>query len=364
MSVTRQIANQWIKCLRLAGPDRFFLKINKKWQIDLSKTLKPNLGGLHQWTSKAGYYKTATLKDCATGREREFHVYFGGWSGRNRNSSYVVIFDARKPILEVPVYNRRLQRLVSRRGYPITKNLDFRGVQKQRPASLCQQALKLSKQAGLTVNNQKVELGTLPKNGHLGKRQAKQILRSIITCAYAKTYVKRDSPFRRFLAGGLTINPFKPKTVKGGKRGTILVKRKLEKQYGSFKRHERLVECLAGKLTGAGLVPLNIRFSTCDFDLAAEKKKRQTGFVFEVKAWKSQYHIQAARHAFGQVQWYLWQLSKRNKRTAYRGCVVLDHKPVPEIIDFLESKGVLAVWFVGLTPDGGNRAKREIPELF
>jgi hypothetical protein len=148
LSVTPQIANQWLKCLRQAGADRFFLKMNKTWRVDLSKTLKPNLGGLHQWALRSGYFKPATLKDCATGREREFHIYFGGWSGRKR-SRYIVIFDARQPILEVPVYNPGLQRLVLKHGDLLTKTLDFRGVQKHTPANLRQRALRMSIQPGL-----------------------------------------------------------------------------------------------------------------------------------------------------------------------------------------------------------------------
>lgn len=296
--------------------------------------------------------------------EREFHIYFGGWSGRQR-SRYVVIFDARQPLLEVPLYNPNVRRDCTKRGFVITHNLSFAGTQKHKAIHLHQKALMLAKKAGLRVSNDKVELGILPATAHLSNSHVKTFLRAVVANAYVRANVKPSSLFNRSLAGGLKVNPFKPKTLSGQKSGTIVIKRKLEKQYGSLKRHERLIRCLAGKLRGGDFSPLQIRCPSVDVDLAAKRKTGKNGIVFEVKAWKSRYHVHAARHAYGQLEWYLWQLHKRVGNGVYKGCIVLDQKPSTDVVDFVESKKhMLAVWFIGLTIDGGKRARQEIPQLF
>ncbi len=245
-------------------------------------------------------------------------------------------------------------------AFSLTLSLSFPGITSSKPSKLHRRAINLAKQSGLIVHEEKIVLSHQPVTRPLRRRHAGSLLRNIIVAAYTKEYVKPKSPFRSWITHELL--QFKFKNLTGGTTGKKSIEIDLEKRYGSLKEHERLIHFLKGKLIGADYKIVKYRFQNADVDLPAEK--RRTFYIFEAKAWSKKHVIQAARHAYGQLLWYMWNISKR-AHSRVIGCVAFNIPPSLEVITFLEqSNGMCVVWKSGSSLNGGPKTKKVLKELF
>jgi hypothetical protein len=151
--------------------------------------------------------------------------------------------------------------------------------------------------------------------------------------------------------------------LKGGGKGKRTIELDLEKRYGSLRRHEELIHLLRGKLIGGGYEICKYRPGGADIDLPAQKG--QTLYVFEVKAWKPSFEVNAARHVCGQLHWYMWSISQHKKYQGLMGCAAFYHRPSSKVVAFLEkNRNICIVWKSGDSLGGGPRARSVFPEIF
>lgn len=345
-----RLSNQWLAQLGYLKAKKLRLTaMKKKWEVSLATKAQANRPKIHPWTSPSGRFRKATLKDNATGEEREFLIYFGPWSERKR-APYVAILDQKRPILEVPINTASVF---------LAHSFSFRGI-KDLAHKLHKKAIISAKHSGLSIQDDKVVLSERPTNQPLNTRYARSLLRNIIAAAYTKEFAKPDSAFRKWVHQDL--RKFKMKTLRGGGKGKKSIELDLEKRYGSFRKHEKLIQLLRGKLVGSGYEISKYKFPNADVDLPAEKHK--TLYIFEAKAWDKEHSVKAARHAYGQLRWYMWHVSHLKKRRII-GCVAFDTPPHKDAIQFLErGNDMCVVWRSGDSLKGGPKTQKLLRDIF